>query len=481
MTRKNKNVVLITVLLVLISLSIVLFNDIVSINRNDSSVTINDKYNDLNDNADDYFNNNFFGQNNYETVTTKDSNSVRLRQIVFTVLLVAMIVVANQIFFYILFSGFNYLSFRLTFRPLAKIGVYLLLSLGLTGMITYFALSTIEIIPYEEIKNIDSNDSNKNNTDVSLNGKEIDDYDINLNDYKENIMLYKSGTYEISGNFDKTIVTKSSGDITLKLNEVTITTKDLPNIVNIGTGKLKIDLKDNTKNTLITEETSNYDGSIYSIGPLEVKGTGTLEITSVNGIGINVASNDLTISNGNLDIKAKTYGIVTSDDGGLIDITSGNIVVESSKANIKSKQNLTINGGMVYLYGTLDDSPIDTENGYQINGGSVVALGQDIYESPLVNSKKYTVCLKLSEKIEKDKLISLVDSNGKAVISFKSKEEFDTIIMSSEKLSSGSYTLYKEGALESGDDADIVLDKKYSKGEIIDKNIVIESKVTTKR
>ena len=42
MTRKNKNVVLITVLLVLISLSIVLFNDIVSINRNDSSITIND-------------------------------------------------------------------------------------------------------------------------------------------------------------------------------------------------------------------------------------------------------------------------------------------------------------------------------------------------------------------------------------------------------------------------------------------------------
>lgn len=71
----------------------------------------------------------------------------------------------------------------------------------------------------------------------------------------------------------------------------------------------------------------------------------------------------------------------------MINISDGNLTVSSTKANLKSKQNITIDGGIIYLLGTEEDSPIDTVNGYDINGGTLIALGKDIYETPVTSSK----------------------------------------------------------------------------------------------
>ena len=148
-------------------------------------------------------------------------------------------------------------TFKLTFFPLAKIGVYLILSLGLTAGILYLTIKPITFLPADVISKDDSSNKNDDNKTIpSLDGKEITEKDINLNDYNENISITRGGTYNLTGKYFHTIIVNCNGDVTLKLNNVEINTKDMASIINKGSGKLKIETLENTINSLTDEGTS---------------------------------------------------------------------------------------------------------------------------------------------------------------------------------------------------------------------------------
>ena len=138
MRRKNKNIILITILLTFTSFSLILYHDLTSTNN------VNDNYNETNNNYDysndygSYFPNYGYDNNNSSYSTT--TNTTRKKQIITTIVTSILIFISIQLFFYLLFSGFNYLNFKLTFFPLAKMGVYLILSLGLTAGILYYTI-----------------------------------------------------------------------------------------------------------------------------------------------------------------------------------------------------------------------------------------------------------------------------------------------------------------------------------------------------
>lgn len=482
MRRKNKNIILITILLAFISFSVILYNDLTSISNTNNSY--NETYDD-NNYSNDY--GSYFPGYNYGNdgvTTTNVTKTSRSSQIIITVVTSVLIFISIQILFYLLFSGFNYLTFKLTFFPLAKIGVYLILSLGLTAGILYFAIKPITFLPADVIVEEDNkgnNSSNNNGGVPSLNGKEITEKDINLNDYNENISITRGGTYNLSGSFSHTIIVSCNGDVTLVLNNVEINTKDMASIINKGAGKLKIETQEGTTNNLSDEGSSYYDSVIYSTGPVELKGSGILNINANQNIGINVLSNDFVLNSGTVNITAKNYGIITSEDGGLINIVNGNLTINSTKSNLKSKQNIIIEGGITYLLGTEDDSSIDTTNGYEINGGTLIAIGKDIYESPTTSSKNYTICLKLKDIVKKNSVLSLVDSNNKEILTFLSDDDFNSLIVSTKSITKGTYKLYKDGKSSGTLDSHIYKDGKYSEGTIVDEAIEVTSKITTKK
>lgn len=476
MQRKNKNIILITVMLVFLSFSMILYQGLTT--KEETSSSYNDDYSEIIGGSDYGYQ---FPSDGYNSSsTTKTTKTTRGTQIFTTIIMSILIIVSIQIAFFLIFSGFNYLTFHLTFFPLAKMGVYLILSLGLTSLLLVRIIKPITFLPADSI--IEENPSGNNNKDTkNLEGAEVTEKDINLNDYSTNISLTRSGTYNLTGEFTHTIIINCNGDITLTLNNVNIKSQDMASIVNIGSGKLKIETLDDTTNTLSDEGSSNYDSVIYSTGPLELKGNGTLNIEGNQSMGINVSSNDFTLSSGNVQIKAKKYGIVTSNDGGLINITDGYLTINSSLANLKSKQDIIIDGGTTYLTGTEEDSPIDTVNGYAINGGTLIALGKDIYETPLTSSKNYTICLKLKDIINKDSVLSLMNSKKEEILTFLATDDASSIIISTKSLTKGTYSLLKDGKSSGSLENNIYKDGTYTDGVTVDKDIEVTSKITAKK
>lgn len=477
MKRKNKNIILITILLTFASFSFILYHDLTSINNT------NNNYNETNGdyNYGEYYGS-YFPNYGYEDDNNYGYNKTtnRNKQIITVIVTSILIFITIQILFYLLFSGFNYLTFKLTFFPLAKIGVYLILSLGLTSTILYLTIKPITFLPADSI--VEENPKDDNNQDFkNLEGVEVTDKDINLSDYSTNIFLTRGGTYNLTGEFTHTIIVNCNGDITLSLNNVNIKSQDMASIVNIGSGKLKIETLENTINTLSDEGTSNYDSVIYSTGPLELKGNGTLNIEGNQSTGINVSSNDFTLNSGNVQIKVKKYGIVTSSDGGLINITDGYLTINSSLTNLKSKQNIIIDGGTIYLTGTEEDSSIDTVNGYEINGGTLLALGKDIYEAPITSSKNYTICLKLKDIIKKDSVLSLMNSKKEEVLTFLATDDFNSLVISSKDIKKDTYSLLKDGKSSGYLENNIYQKGTFTDGVMVDKNIEVISKITTKK
>ena len=89
------------------------------------------------------------------------------------------------------------------------------------------------------------------------------------------------------------------------------------------------------------------------------------------------------------------------------------------------------------------DAGIDTDGGFEINGGTVIALGSDMLEKPEKTSKQKSVCFTLNGRISKGTKVTLQNETGKEVISFEAKEDFRTLIISNSKITSGTYYLYE--------------------------------------
>ena len=109
------------------------------------------------------------------------------------------------------------------------------------------------------------------------------------------------GTYKITGE-NSCIVINSTDDVTLELDNATITCENGP-AINVESGKVEIVLTG--ENTITSTTTESYDGAIYSKDDLTFSGDGSLKITS-NYDGI-VSKDDLVITSG-------TYTINATDD-----------------------------------------------------------------------------------------------------------------------------------------------------------------------
>ena len=233
---------------------------------------------------------------------------------------------------------------------------------------------------------------------------------------------------------------------------------------------------------------SEYDGCIYSSGPLTFIGNGNLTINGrqEDGEGIATTDNNITINGGNIVINSADDGLNAGGDaGGIITVNGGNLYIQASGDGIDSNNSLIINGGFIYVIGSSlgGDAGIDTDKGFTINGGTVIALGSDMLETPLKSSKQNTISFTLNSKIESGTLITLLNAKDEVIVSFEATDNFKTLIISSALLKNDIYTLYRDGSNKGVKINNVYMNSDYLKGEIITINnqgsFTLTSNVTT--
>lgn len=327
-----------------------------------------------------------------------------------------------------------------------KIVIFILASLLMSGILSFiidsYVTNNIKLTVLKENKETTSDDIDS--------GEMIKGKEINLDDYNTNVTITEPGIYTLKGTLNNSVLVDADGKVTLNLASVNITSNNTAAIANRTTNDLVINLVTGSVNNLTDKGNSEYDGGLFSNGHLYIEGNGTLNVygKQEEGEGISTTDNDITINGGIIYIESNDDGINAGGDiGGTVTINAGVVQIKASGDGIDSNDNIIINGGIIYAVGsaTGGDAGIDADNGYEINGGLVIALGSDMLEPPNKDSKQNVICFELDEIVEDGELITLLDSNDKVITSFKATENFRTLIVSSENLEYGLYSLYQGG------------------------------------
>lgn len=272
--------------------------------------------------------------------------------------------------------------------------------------------------------------------------------EINLDTYSDNITIKKGGKYTLSGSLDATVRIDTSEKVNLVLNNATIKGKNTSAIINLQSNDLTIYLNENTINYIEDNGNSEYDAAIFSNGNIILDGTGELNVkcNQIYSEGIATNDKDITIKSGKINIESTDDGInAGGESGGIININGGTIYIKAVGDAIDSNNKIIINDGILYATGgeTGTDGALDSDNGIIINGGVVVALGYNHMEMPLENSSQYVLGINLSENIDDNVNITLVNEYNFEIISFITKQKINKIMISLPDLSDGNYKLYK--------------------------------------
>lgn len=225
------------------------------------------------------------------------------------------------------------------------------------------------------------------------------------------------------------------------------------------------------------------DDAIHSNNYVGIK-SGNLTISSGDD-GIH-ADTELIIDGGVIDIKKSYEGlesskmtinggninIVSSDDG--INVAGGNDASSMGgrpgQNNFSSNSNntLIVNGGAIYVNATGDgidvngssyvnggnivvDGPTDSGNGaldydgeFIVNGGSLLAGGSSGMSQGISSSSKQCgISIFFNSNLSANTRVSIIDSKGNEVISYKGSKSFSSLIISSNKFVKGETYIIK--------------------------------------
>lgn len=279
-------------------------------------------------------------------------------------------------------------------------------------------------------------------------GEIVIDHNINLNNYSSNITINDGGEYTLSGNFKYSIIIDTITPVTINLNNADIESSTSGAIINKGTGDLNINLANDSINTVSDGGTSAFDAAIYSTGKLTLNGTGKLTINGnqTDGKGILCENGSLTINDGIYIIKSALNGISLLDNKSNIIINKGTLYIDAGGNGILSSNSLTINDGTLFIMSGEENTnaAIKTKIGYEINGGTVIAIANNDLESPLATSKQKTMCFKLQDDVGANSIVSLKYYNNE-IITFKGTKKFNNLIISTKNIYESKYSLYKDG------------------------------------
>ena len=308
------------------------------------------------------------------------------------------------------------------------------------------------------------------------------------------ININSGGTYDFTGTLSDGQIAidsnKINGDVAIRLNNANITCKNAPAIFiyntnnNSETCNVSIILMDGSVNTISggkikqsvegwTDQANllyyvekdydddrtyyeryKYDGAISSDISLTFDGTGTLNVNSLEKEGIESKRN-ITINNGRYIINSLDDGInACTDKESVITINNGTILVnvlpEAEEGDgIDSNGSIHINGGKVYAFASekSQDSGLDAETGIYINNGYVVGTG-NMADEVSDSSKQGFMQIQFKDRISKDTLIAILDTNKTPVVAYKANKPYSILTISTPKLQKENNYVYEGGTIE---------------------------------
>ena len=298
----------------------------------------------------------------------------------------------------------------------------------------------------------------------------IEDEEINLDDYTTDITIQNAGTYTLRGRFKHAVIVDTeAGETTLVLDNVSIENKKTAAIIGLSGDSLKINTVDNSTNTLSDGGNSQFDACIYSKIDLIIDGDGMLNVNGNFKEAIATNNANITINMGRLTIKAEDDGInAGGDKAGTIEINHATILIDAKGDGIDSNKNVVINSGIMLISGSSEngDAGIDTDKGYTINGGTVIALGSSMLEKPEGATQNVGIW-SLDSTVKANSIVALTDNEDNEVISFVAPKNFQTLIISTAYLKTGTYRLYQGGEHTGTLAYNMYSGGEYTKGESI--------------
>ena len=212
---------------------------------------------------------------------------------------------------------------------------------------------------------------------------------------------------------------------------------------------------------------SSYDDSVHSNGDITINGGSLTAQSGDDGIH---ADGTVTINNGTIDIKNSYEGIegafinlnggkisvYSTDDGinvssssGLLTISGGDIYVNAGGDGIDSNGSAVMTGGTLYVDGPTSsgDEAIDTERGFSINGGTLVATSAVAAGNVSTSSAQPAIKLSVQSQAA-GAAITVKSSSGTVLVSYTPQKSYSSVLVSSPDIKTGeSYSVYVNDTL----------------------------------
>ncbi len=264
---------------------------------------------------------------------------------------------------------------------------------------------------------------------MMITGSALAETVINLDQAEKQVLIEEAGVYSLAGMLNGSVyVDAHEGNVTLILNNASIQSGETAGIIALSGDSLTIRLADGTENTVADGGSDeNYDAAIYSAVPLFFDGSGSLTVLGNNQEGISTEDADLTFVDGVYTVISQDDGIgAGGGNGGILSFLGGSFYINASGDGIDSNASILFAGGNIYVVGSArgGDAGIDSDGGYTITGGSIIALGTDMLETPADGTTQYTLALSLEDSIAEGSQITLQSEDGSDIVSFTADQAF---------------------------------------------------------
>ncbi|MGX6969848.1 carbohydrate-binding domain-containing protein [Vagococcus bubulae] len=252
----------------------------------------------------------------------------------------------------------------------------------------------------------------------------------------------------------------SNDSLTIKNGDYTLDTGDdgihADNSLTIDNGNITIN--------------HSYEGIESSV--IKLNGGNLLITASDDGINAGGSSED----DGTGQFGADSFGKGgtppgQADDSKSLEITGGTITVNASGDGLDSNGSITMSGGTVLVYGPTDggNGALDYDGTFNLTGGTLITTGtSDMAMNVSDDSTQASVGIYFNTTQSANTLYSLTNNEGKSLVTFKSKKEFQHLLISSPDLTnSETYTLLTGGTTAEKDENGLYQSGTKTNGQIL--------------
>lgn len=191
------------------------------------------------------------------------------------------------------------------------------------------------------------------------------------------------------------------------------------------------------------------DDGIRGKDSVRIKGA-SVSITSL-GHGIKVTNDTdskkgyFLLSSGSLRIDSEKDGCHISQN---IELSGGNTTIKAGNEAFDVEKNIQISGGSHVLAGSkgVNHGVLSYNGECVVTGGTLVAFGNQALATGISSgSSQKSILYKGALPYEKNLEVKLTDSSEKTILSLSSIKQFQSVLISSPEMKSGTYSLFVGG------------------------------------